>query len=61
MYDSPEIPVALSIKAVTGEVPIKAPILMEKASMQYATVEFSKSNVTGSLRPANLAMEYKVL
>jgi hypothetical protein len=61
MYDSPEMPVALSMKAVTGEVPIKAPILMEKASMQYAMVEFSKSNVTGSLSPANLAMEYKVL
>ncbi len=28
------IPVALSTKAVTGEVPIRAPILMEKASTQ---------------------------
>lgn len=51
------IPVALSMNAVTGEVPIRAPMLMLKASTQYAIVEFSKSSVTGSRRPANLAME----
>ena len=51
------IPVADSMKAVTGEVPISAPIEMEKASTQYAIVEFSKSSVTGSRRPANFAME----
>lgn len=28
------IPVALSMKAVTGEVPMRAPMLMEKASTQ---------------------------
>jgi hypothetical protein len=59
--DVPEIPVALSMNAVTGLVPIRAPMLMEKASTQYAIVEFSKSRVTGSRRPANLAMEYSVL
>jgi len=53
----PEIPVALSMKAVTGLVPMRAPILMENASTQYATVERSKSSVTGSRSPANLAME----
>lgn len=51
------IPVALSMKAVTGDVPMRAPILMLNASTQYAMVEFSKSSVTGSRRPANLAME----
>jgi hypothetical protein len=52
----PLIPVALSMYAVTGLVPMSAPMLMEKASTQYAIVEFSKSSVTGSRRPANLAM-----
>ena len=55
-----EIPVALSMKAVTGEVPMSAPILILKASTQYAIVEFSKSSVTGSRKPANLAMAYSV-
>lgn len=56
----PAIPVADSMKAVTGLVPMRAPIEMEKASTQYAIVEFSKSRVTGSRSPANLAMEYRV-
>ena len=51
------IPVADLTKAVTGEVPIKAPMEMEKASTQYARVEFSKSSVVGSRRPANLVIE----
>jgi hypothetical protein len=59
--DIPLIPVALSMYAVTGLVPSKAPIEIENASTQYAMVEFSKSNVTGSRSPANLAIEYRVL
>ena len=55
-----EIPVADSTKTVTGEVPMSAPMEMLKASMQYAIVEPSKSIVTGSRRPANFAMEYRV-
>lgn len=47
--------------AVTGLTPKIAPILIQKASVQYAIVEPSKSKVTGSRRPANLAMEYRVL
>ena len=54
------IPVADSTKAVTGDVPMSAPIEIEKASTQYATVDRSKSSVTGSRRPANLAIEYSV-
>ena len=54
------IPVADSMNAVTGDVPMSAPMEIENASTQYAIVEFSKSSVTGSRRPANLAMEYKV-
>lgn len=57
----PVMPVALSTNAVTELVPMSAPILTEKASTQYAMVEFSKSNVTGSRSPANFAMEYRVL
>ena len=47
--------------AVTGEVPRREPIVIAIASTQYADVEPSKSIVTGSRRPANFAMEYKVL
>ena len=36
-------------------------MLIQKASTQYAIVEFSKSNVTGSRKPANFAIEYSVL
>ena len=61
-YDHvPLIPVALSTNEVTGLVPISAPMLIQNASTQYAIVEFSKSNVTGSRRPANFAIEYSVL
>lgn len=48
------------MKAVTGLVPRRAPMEIENASTQYAIVEFSKSSVSGSLKPANLAIEYKV-
>jgi hypothetical protein len=60
VFPPSEIPVADSMNAVTGDVPISAPIEIEKASTQYAHVEFSKSRVTGSRRPANFAMEYSV-
>ena len=60
VFPPSEIPVADSTKAVTGDVPMSAPIEMQNASTQYAIVEFSKSRVTGSRRPANLAMEYSV-
>jgi hypothetical protein len=59
--DIPLIPVALSMNAVTGLVPSTAPMAIENASTQYAIVEFSKSIVTGSRSPANLAIEYRVL
>ena len=58
--NAPAIPVADSMNAVTGLVPTRAPMEMENASTQYAIVEFSKSSVTGSLKPANLAIEYRV-
>jgi hypothetical protein len=57
VFPPSEMPVALSINAVTGEVPMRAPIEILNASMQYAHVLFSKSSVTGSRRPANLAIE----
>lgn len=57
VFPPSEIPVALSMNAVTGLTPSRAPILMEKASTQYATVERSKSSVMGSRRLANLAIE----
>lgn len=49
------------MNAVTGEVPRREPILIVIASTQYANVDPSKSSVTGSRRPANFAMEYRVL
>ena len=58
---APAIPVADSMYAVTGEVPSREPIEMAIASTQYANVDPSKSSVTGSRRPANFAMEYRVL
>ena len=57
VFPPSEIPVADSTNAVTGDVPMSAPMEMQNASTQYAAVLFSKSNVTGSRRPANLAME----
>jgi len=58
---APAIPVADSMYAVTGEVPSREPMVMAIASTQYAKVDPSKSSVTGSRRPANFAMEYRVL
>ena len=58
---APTIPVADSMYAVTGEVPKREPIVIMTASTQYAKVDPSKSIVTGSRRPANFAMEYRVL
>ena len=58
---APDIPVADSMKAVTGEVPNREPMVIVIASTQYANVDPSKSCVTGSRRPANFAMEYMVL
>jgi len=58
---APAIPVADSMYAVTGEIPTREPIVIVTASTQYAIVEPSKSSVTGSRRPANFAMEYRVL
>jgi hypothetical protein len=55
------MPVADSMNAVTGEVPRREPRLIAIASTQYANVDPSKSSVTGSRRPANFAIEYKVL
>jgi hypothetical protein len=49
------------MNAVTGEVPSREPTVIEIASTQYANVDPSKSSVTGSRRPANFAMEYRVL
>lgn len=49
------------MNAVTGEVPRREPILIAIASTQYANVDPSKSSVTGSRRPANFAIEYRVL
>ena len=40
VFPPSEIPVALSMNAVTGEVPMSAPMEIEKASTQYAIVEF---------------------
>lgn len=49
------------MNAVTGEVPRREPIVIVIPSTQYANVDPSKSCVTVSRRPANLAMEYRVL
>jgi hypothetical protein len=56
---APEIPVTLSMKTITGLVPINAPMMLN-ASTQYAMVEFSKSKVTGSRKPVNFAIEYSI-
>jgi hypothetical protein len=50
------IPAPLSINAVTGEQPNKAPIDMLIASVQYAIVDLGKEPVSGSTTPENLAM-----
>lgn len=50
------IPEPDSINAVTGDVPSKAPIEIDNASTEYATVERGKLPLSGSTTPANLAM-----
>ncbi len=60
VFPPSEMPVALSMNAVTGDVPTNEPIEIVKASTQYAIVLFSKSFVTGSRSPANFAIEYSV-
>lgn len=50
------IPAPDSMKAVTGEVPKRAPMDIEKASVQYAIVDLGKDPVSSSTTPANLAM-----
>lgn len=51
------IPAPLSIKAVTGEHPRRAPTEMENASVQYAIVDLGKSPVSASTTPEKRAME----
>ena len=50
------MPAPDSINAVTGDVPKRAPMDMEKASVQYAIVDLGKDPVSSSTTPANLAM-----
>jgi hypothetical protein len=50
------IPAPDSMKAVTGDVPKRAPMDIEKASVQYAIVDRGKAPVSSSTTPANLAM-----
>jgi hypothetical protein len=50
------IPAPDSMKAVTGDVPKRAPMGIEKASVQYAIVDRGKAPVSSSTTPANLAM-----
>ena len=50
------MPAPDSMKAVTGDVPKRAPMDMEKASVQYAIVDLGKDPVFSSTTPANLAM-----
>ncbi len=54
------IPAPLSIKAVTGEHPSRAPMEMQNASVQYATVDRGKSPSPFRTLLQNRAMEYKV-
>jgi hypothetical protein len=51
------MPAPDSMNVVTGEVPSSAPIEIQNASVQYATVERGKSPVSGSTAPQNRAME----
>ena len=54
------IPAPDSMKAVTGEHPKRAPIEIQNASMQYASVDLGKSPVSGSTTPEKRAMLYNV-
>ncbi|CAF3630929.1 unnamed protein product [Fusarium graminearum] len=51
------IPAPLSMKAVTGELPNKAPTEMKAASVQYAIVERGKSPSRGLTTPQKRTME----
>jgi hypothetical protein len=51
---------AYYLQAVTGEVPNSAPIDIQKASVQYASVDRGKSPVSGSTTPEKRAILYSV-
>jgi hypothetical protein len=51
------IPAPDSMNVVTGEVPRRAPMDIQNASVQYAIVDRGKSPVSGSTTPQNRAME----
>lgn len=51
------IPAPDSINAVTGEHPKRLPMEMERASVQYASVERGKSPVSGFTTPEKRAIE----
>jgi hypothetical protein len=55
-----KIPAPLSMNAVTGDDPRRAPTEIAAASIQYATVERGKSPLLVSTTPQNRAMEYIV-
>jgi hypothetical protein len=54
------IPAPDSMKAVTGDVPKRAPIEMQSESVQYATVDRGKSPDFWSTTPEKRAMLYRV-
>ncbi len=54
------MPAPLSTKAVTGEHPKSAPIEMQSASVQYATVDRGKSPSPFRTLLQNRAIEYNV-
>jgi hypothetical protein len=54
------IPAADSTNAVTGDVPSSEPIVIDIASVQYASVDRGKSPVDSSTTPENRAIEYSV-
>lgn len=54
------IPAPLSIKAVTGDEPKRAPIEIKVASVQYARVDRGKSPSFGLTTPQKRTIEYKV-
>jgi hypothetical protein len=54
------IPAPLSINAVTGEQPKRAPMDMQTASQQYAMVDRGKSPLEESTTPQKRTIEYSV-
>ena len=54
------MPAPDSMKHVTGEQPMREPIDIIVASVQYASVERGKSPVSRSITPEKRAIEYKV-